>query len=91
MTAHLKVVCETSPGVGSELKWVIKIDNQTNTVPSTSYAPPLLTEVVGVGFDISEGINTRGGQYIELIGENFGPHISFVERISFGPTGGECM
>ena len=91
VTAHLKMVCETSPGVGSELKWVIKVDNQTNTVPSTSYAPPLLTEVVGVGFDISEGINTRGGQYIELIGENFGPHISFVERISFGPTGGEYV
>lgn len=91
ITANTHMICETSVGVGSGLKWNVKVDNQTNTVPTTSYSAPSLFSVVGVDFNIESGLNTRGGQIIELHGENFGPDLSFVERISYGPTGSEYI
>lgn len=68
-TPHEAVTCETAPGVGKELRWIISVGGQQG-VPSADqvrYEPPTL-----VTLDNSSAIPTSGGA-VRITGTNFGP------------------
>ena len=88
---HVKMQCTVQVGVGSELEWTLTVDGQTNVYATTSYGDPKIFNITGQGFNISDGLDTEGGQVITLTGENFGDDPAYLERVSYGPTGSEYL
>jgi len=83
--AHTQLLCNTTVGAGSGLKWLVKIDGQISTVPSTDYAPPVITSVSGSG---SVNASTDGGDIVILTGSYFSIN-KFLEKVTYGPKGTE--
>jgi hypothetical protein len=95
-----EIKCKTVPGAGTELKWIVTVDGQTSTLPTTSYGSPV---VLGVEYPIESGknekINPDGGEWFAIKGSNFGPQKpdsvsseqwkSYIDSVSYGPTGRE--
>ena len=40
-----EISCYTSPGAGTSLKWIVTIDGQQSTTPTTNYKRPLVTNI----------------------------------------------
>jgi sugar lactone lactonase YvrE len=83
--AHTQLLCNTTVGAGSGLKWLVTIDGQISTVPSTDYAPPVITSVSGPG---SVNASTDGGDIVILTGSYFSIN-KFLEKVTYGPKGTE--
>jgi hypothetical protein len=83
--AHTQLLCNTTVGAGSGLKWLVTIDGQISTVPSTDYAPPVITSVSGPG---SVNASTDGGDLVILTGSYFSIN-KFLEKVTYGPKGTE--
>ena len=73
MRNHFVVACLTSPGVGSNHKWLVRQGSQTSELTSelTGYAAPALNTITGDG---STDASTLGGQAVTLQGTNFPPY-----------------
>eukprot|EP00937_MAST-01D_sp_MAST-1D-sp2_P001546 g1546.t1 len=85
---HTKITCWTVPGVGANLKWVVKVGEQTSaaSVAVTSYQPPSIRKLQGAAIDAP--ILTDGGQRVVIIGQNLGPDAAtLIGR--YGKTGSE--
>jgi hypothetical protein len=83
--AHTQLLCNTTVGAGSGLKWLVTIDGQISTVPSTDYAPPVITSITGAG---SVNASTDGGDLVILTGSYFSIN-KFLEKVTYGPKGTE--
>jgi hypothetical protein len=83
--AHTQLLCNTTVGAGSGLKWLVTIDGQISTVPSTDYAPPVIYSVSGPG---SVNASTDGGDLVILTGSYFSIN-KFLEKVTYGPKGTE--
>jgi hypothetical protein len=83
--AHTQLLCNTTVGAGSGLKWLVTIDGQISTVPSTDYAPPIITSVSGPG---SINASTDGGDIVILTGSYFSVN-KWLEKVTYGPKGTE--
>jgi len=70
---HLVLTCDTVPGVGTGLHWVIQLDGQLSAVsePFSSYHPPSL-DAITLRTDAG-AFSTLGGEEVEFAGANFGP------------------
>ena len=82
-TEHVLLECQTVPGAGRELQWVVTIDRQRSIFPTTYYAPPEITSFSG---DYVDDAQTWGGQWIFIHGQNFAT-TEFLERVTYGPFG----
>ena len=87
--SHIRIACETIPGFGKELRWVLKIDGQMSTTSTTNYAPPTVTGIFQTdGVTAITDASANGDVTIVLLGKNFGP-VGFIQidAITFGPQG----
>ena len=84
------MVCLTSPGAGSQHFWTVKVGGQTSDVATTSYERPIISGFQGVNGSNPQKLSTMGGEFIDIIGENFGPpELSemLLESVLYGPNG----
>lgn len=85
--AHREVQCLTTEGAGRGLKWEIVVDRQVSVAPTTYYDVPTISAVTGPG---AKDASTDGGDVVVIHGNNFGPpHTTFLESVTYGPTGKE--
>jgi hypothetical protein len=65
---HTEIVCKTVPGVGSALRWVVKVGKQASatSTATTAYAPPSLLGV------FPQHVDTKGGGRHVVNGTNLG-------------------
>jgi len=72
-TPHTKLYCETVPGVGFDMGFIVSIGGvpsaKFNVPNAHSYKEPILSGLGGVSLN---SFNTEGGQVISLYGQNFG-------------------
>ena len=78
VTAHTRLQCVTSPGIGKNLTWTITVHGKTaqTSLPNYakgSYAPPSLYELTATGGNNVQKGATPGGDHIIIAGKNFGP------------------
>jgi hypothetical protein len=68
---HTAMNCFLPPGVSANFSWTVDVCGQRSaaSVQKTSFAPPVITEISGVG---ARDANTDGGQVFVLRGSNFG-------------------
>jgi len=79
--AHEDIECQTVPGAGEELSWIVIVDEQISRDETTNYGEPTI-----LGLDTAL-FNVDGGQRVTITGDNFGPEIQeYLEFISFGPS-----
>ena len=86
VTDHTKINCTTVRGSGATQKWIVTINGQQSTSPTTSYAAPTITKLSGAG-----AINgsTSGGQNVTITGTEFGYMNSKLQSVKYGPSGSE--
>ena len=80
---HVLLTCQTVPGAGRELQWVVTIDRQKSVFPTTFYAPPEISSFSGAGADKAL---TWGQQEIFIHGQNLAT-TEFLEKVTYGPFG----
>lgn len=86
--AQTVLTCYAVAGIGSNFTWAVTVAGQSSgqSQQSTSYPPPSLAAVSGVG---AVGGSTAGGQIVTLTGLNFGPtyagHTSIMNS-TYGPV-----
>jgi hypothetical protein len=86
---HEKLRCMTQDGAGAGHTWLVTVDGQMSTTPTTDYGEPAVFNITGPGS--VEG-SVYGGEEVLIHGENFGPperQGAYLERVSYGPTGYE--
>ncbi|GMH66617.1 hypothetical protein TL16_g04474 [Triparma laevis f. inornata] len=96
---HVKLVCGSSPGIGMDLKFYMTIASlPSNTYDSDiKFTPPIIKPLsAGIKSAVSgqgaTAANTRGGEEINIFGENFGPAGDpFLPAMTYGPTGTEYL
>ena len=98
LVPHTQISCLSAPGAGINHVWSIKVGGQDSEIPTTSYLPPIVTSVTRyladsptMTFDeLHENFTTRGGEIIEIQGENFGPaskSSDLLKWVKYGPSG----
>jgi hypothetical protein len=67
--SHTGIQCDTVPGIGAHLKFVVTADGQSSNpfASALSYSPPVIERVS------QNVLATQGGDFITLFGKNFGP------------------
>ena len=93
-SAHTKLVCETSPGIGTALKWKVMVEGQASLLSSqtVSYHAPVWADPVQAvrGYEGSNPgqLRTEGGEVLYLRGRYFGPRTSLkswnIPRVVYG-------
>ena len=89
--SHFQIHCRTGVGGGNDLRWLVTIDRQNSTSPTTSYANPSLhsVEALTTGAPVTNG-DANGNEQILLLGSNFGPvGDRLVDQVTFGPHGNQ--
>jgi hypothetical protein len=75
--SHYVIECDTSPGLGGELKWLVTVDEQTSDLSTvtTNYKRPTALRI-----EENYGM-TKGGSTHRIIGDNLGVNVmsAFVE------------
>ncbi|GMH57924.1 hypothetical protein TrST_g5907 [Triparma strigata] len=96
---HIELTCGSSPGIGMDLKFYMTIAE----LPSNTYqsdlkfnAPVIKPLSAGIKNAVSgqgaTAANTRGGEEINIFGENFGlAGDPFLPTMTYGPTGTEYL
>ncbi|KAA0147327.1 hypothetical protein FNF31_07613 [Cafeteria roenbergensis] len=66
---HTAIACDSVPGVGAGLKFVVSADGQSSEAftSSLAYSPPTISRVSQLV------LATQGGDEVTLFGDNFGP------------------
>ena len=93
-SAHRNLVCETSPGIGTALKWKIIVEGQSSPLSTqiVSYHAPIWSDPAQSirGFEGSNPgqLRTEGGETLYLRGRYFGPRTALkswnVPRVVYG-------
>jgi hypothetical protein len=85
--SHTQITCNTEPGVGGNLKWVVIIGGQ-ESVPSTAFTNYISPTLIAMSGDAVNGPTaTTGDAAITLTGDNFGPNGSENVVVTYGPEG----
>ena len=74
---HSVIQCLTSPSVGSKLTWSVVVEGLVNAVPTTSVAPPVVSNASFVGL-ARDAAATTGGSQLIVFGTNFGVLVDVV-------------
>jgi len=85
VTDHTQINCTTIPGSGFGHTWLVTVDGQLSTVPTTEYGEPVVDSVVG-----PVAAKTSGGEAVSIFGRNFGPE-GDLESVRVGPSGIEFV
>jgi hypothetical protein len=92
--AHEEITCWTSAGAGKEHQWLLLIDGQYSSSPTTSYHKPEILSITAAG-DVHQ-LKMAGGDTVTLTGTNFGPPAgsikfgtAYLESVTYGPSGVE--
>jgi cysteine-rich repeat protein len=91
---HSMLKCQTVPGAGKILEWMVSVASQPSVDPVTGYGRPVVETVSSSGEVNTQALSTDGGQRVELTGANLGPLNQpgpFLDWIRYGPTGGEYL
>ena len=83
---NVRIVCNTIPGAGHGLVWIVNINGLRSQNPAMDYQGPIITSIQGPG---SFNADTLGGQMVTIIGKNFGPRLNLINALTCGPTGME--
>ena len=89
---HERMICWTAPGTGTEHVWSVVIGDQQSETWTTSYHQPIIFDFEGINGTNPTSLNTGGGEWIEVIGENFGPQSmseTTLESVTYGRRGTE--
>ena len=72
---HTKMRCNTVPGTGYQQRWRVTVGGQpgSKSVVTSSYSPPVITGLTYTVAAGRTGLDTQGGERIEITGTNFGP------------------
>ena len=88
--AHTVLQCQSAPGVGTDLKWRVKVADLESAPAShasvSSYAVPTVTNV----FPSATEFSTGGTQLVTIEGANFGvPGLEAFNKlkVTYGPPG----
>ena len=86
VVAHTSVKCAMAVGTGAGDKWVITIGTQQSvySTVTTSYGAPFISSLSTVMPLVFENLNTAGGEYVYLVGVNFGD-VGSVAAAHYGP------
>ena len=82
-TDHQVIECNTAVGGGFKLKWVVNVDGQASTQPTTYYALPVVTKLVPPAYTRSVGNDT-----VLIHGANFATD-ALLESVTYGWSGNE--
>ena len=90
-TAHTRVTCTSSAGVGANHRWSIEIGGQWSqeVVLPSAYLPPRLDTLTVVG---TGNLTTNGLSKVTIRGDNFGPAMqsgTSTLQATYGPSGVE--
>lgn len=69
---HTSMSCITSAGVGRPLFWRVQVDGQNSTIPTTSYARPIIYNITNSDNQPVTSLSTVGGEKIIIHGAYFG-------------------
>ena len=85
LTSHTEILCNTTEGAGTDLKWVVRVDGQDSKSPTTNYGRPKVLSIVG---QPAAGFSSDGGDVFTVTGKNFGPPDGgFLNFVKYGPSG----
>jgi hypothetical protein len=84
-TPHTRLRCLTSVGAGAGLRWLVTIDGQESSTPTTDYGVPVIASISGAG---AADASTDGGDVVVLTGTYFATD-AFLESVTYGPGGTE--
>jgi VCBS repeat-containing protein len=85
VTPHTRLRCLTSVGAGAALRWIVTVDGQESSTPTTDYGVPVILSVSGPG---AVDASTDGGDVVVLTGTYFATD-EFLESVTYGPGGTE--
>jgi len=85
-TPHRALSCNIVPGAGAGYTWTVTVAGLRNTEVTTWYGAPILTTLTPLSGRTS--VAAAGGEAIAIDGANLGP-ASFVQAVTYGPTGVE--
>jgi hypothetical protein len=83
---HTAINCTTTEGTGADQRWTVYIHGQQSAVPATDYARPIITGLSGAGVT---NASVNGNQAVTITGNDFGPTQSKIQKVTYGPGGGE--
>ena len=83
VTPHTQINCSTIPGSGFGHTWLVTVNGQLSTVPTTKYASPVISAIGGPG---AADASTAGGQAVTIDGRFFGPD-GDLQFVKTGPSG----
>jgi hypothetical protein len=88
--SHYVIECDTSPGLGGDLKWLVQVDGQLSDLSliSTNYKQPQITILENhLGRNSTEfEADTKGGSALRITGKNLGVTVpsAYVEILFDG-------
>jgi hypothetical protein len=71
--AHVTIDCVVPRVAGARVTWIVTIEHQSSSAPSTSAAPPSITSVCRADGGSLEQLSTGGGTVLRIAGTNFCP------------------
>ncbi|GMH50625.1 hypothetical protein TL16_g00827 [Triparma laevis f. inornata] len=83
---HSTINCTTVAGAGAGHRWILSVDGQDSTAPTTKYGMPFITDLSGLG---ASQADMAGGEVVTISGYNFGPTQGFLDKVAYGPGGGD--
>lgn len=87
------VQCSSAPGVGTGYAWTLTLNGvqlatSSGPLSTTSYGPPVITNVLIGGNESATDASEAGGQTVLIQGRNFGSvATNAVSRVRFSPRG----
>ena len=84
VVSQIKIICTTTEGVGTDLKWQITVGEQASGISTdgTTYTTPTLTGLSGTA--VTTPSTTEGGVSIILNGDFFGPNGDATPDVTYG-------
>jgi hypothetical protein len=87
--AHKTIECDTGVGAGAGLKWLVTVDEQRSSQPTTGYGLPNITEITMVaGGGPAHSLQSQGAEWVYIDGHNFGTD-ALLDSVTYGWTGVE--
>jgi hypothetical protein len=87
--AHKTIECDTGEGAGSGLKWLVTVDEQRSSQPTTNYGLPNITAISMVsGGGPAHSLQSQGAEWVHIDGYNFGTD-TLLDSVTYGWTGVE--
>ena len=82
---HVRIRCTVVTSVGPALTWRVVVEGQSNTLPVSSTALPVIS---GASFgSAASSADTRGGTLLHITGLNFGPMSQLIQVVVTLPVG----